>query len=261
LNQSLVDFLQSFLDAHAGYRISNRVATANLAVFYVGAVAIAIAVCANSFINVNAFSLHGMYRLRLVRAFLGASNFGRNADRFTNFDKSDNFPQKELRSLQDAPIHVVNTTLNLVNTRNRAWQQRKAESFTFTPFRAGSWRVGYAATSSFGSEDGVSLGTAMAISGAAFNPNMGYNSSPLVTLLMTLFNARLGWWLPNPGLAHQRRPEGGQGQTFLAKSGPTFALASIFSEALGKTDDRRKWIQLSDGAHFENFGLYEMVLR
>ena len=39
----------------------------------------------------------------------------------------------------------------------------------------------------------------MAISGAAASPNMGYHSSPLVTFLMTLFNARLGWWLGNPG--------------------------------------------------------------
>jgi hypothetical protein len=261
LNQFLLEFVQNYLDFHPGFRVLNHVDTAHLAVFYVGAVAIAIAVCANGFINVNAFSLHGMYRLRLVRAFLGASNFGRDADRFTNFDKSDNFPQKELQSLGNAPVHVVNTTLNLVSTRNKAWQQRKAESFTFTPFRAGSWRLAYAATESFGGEDGVSLGTAMAISGAAVNPNMGYNSSPLATLLMTLFNTRLGWWLPNPGWAHRRKLEGDKQQKFLAKSGPSFALASIVSEALGKTDDRRKWIQLSDGAHFENFGLYEMVLR
>ena len=27
------------------------------------------------------------------------------------------------------------------------------------------------------------------------------------------------------------------------------------------TDDTYRWIELTDGAHFENFGLYEMVLR
>ena len=96
------------------------------------------------------------------------------------------------------PSHVVNTALNLVHVRKRAWRQPKAESFTFTPFQCGSWRLGYVATCSYGNVHGLTLGTAMAISGAAFNPNMGYNSSPLVTLLMTLFNARLGWWLPNP---------------------------------------------------------------
>ena len=53
-------------------------------------------------------------------------------------------------------------------------------------------------TEAYAGADGVTLATAMAISGAAFNPNMGYHSSPLVTLLMTFFNVRLGWWLPNP---------------------------------------------------------------
>jgi hypothetical protein len=29
----------------------------------------------------------------------------------------------------------------------------------------------------------------------------------------------------------------------------------------GMTDDTYRWIELTDGAHFENLGLYEMVLR
>jgi hypothetical protein len=233
----------------------------NFAIVILGAGVFIIALFANYCVNVNVFSLHSMYRLRLVRAFLGGSNFGRNADRFTNFDQNDNLPQSKLKSLKEAPIHVVNTTLNLVNTQKKAWQQRKAESFTFTPFTAGSWRLGYVSTDCFGGQSGITIGTAMAISGAAFNPNMGYNSSPLVTLLMTLFNARLGWWLPNPGWAIQRKLPPDKARSYLVKPGPTFALASIVSEALGKTDDRRKWIQLSDGGHFENLGIYEMVLR
>ena len=233
----------------------------DVAIILLGGVAVLLAALANSCINVNTFSLHGMYRMRLVRAFLGASNFGRDADRFTNFDKTDNIPQSDLQLVPDAPIHVVNTALNLVDARKQAWQQRKAESFTFTPFQCGSWRLGYAPTTSYGALHGVTLGTAMAISGAAFNPNMGYNSSPLVTLLMTLFNARLGWWLPNPAWASRQHLGSGRAQRYLGKNGPTFALASIVAEALGKTDDRRKWIQLSDGGHFENLGLYEMVLR
>ena len=35
------------------------------------------------YININTFSLHGMYRDRLIRAYLGASNPKRNANRFT----------------------------------------------------------------------------------------------------------------------------------------------------------------------------------
>jgi hypothetical protein len=36
------------------------------------------------------------------------------------------------------------------------------------------------------------------ISGAAVNPNMGYNSSPVLAFIMSLFNVRLGAWLGNP---------------------------------------------------------------
>jgi hypothetical protein len=235
--------------------------TPNRAALMLFAAAVLIAVLANLFININTFSLHGMYRMRLVRAFLGASNFGRNPDRFTNFDREDNLSLSDPEASTDRPVHVINAALNMVKCQNLAWQQRKAESFTLTPLRCGSWRLGYQPTSRYGGLHGITLGTGMAISGAAFNPNMGYNSSPLVTFVMTLFNARLGWWLPNPAWAIDKVLSTPRKMRYLAKNGPTFGLASILSEALGNTSDRRKWIQLSDGGHFENLGLYEMVLR
>jgi hypothetical protein len=97
----------------------------------------------------------------------------------------------------------------------------------------------------------MSIGTAMAISGAAANPNMGYHSSPAVTFLLTLFNARLGWWLGNPG------PNGDH--TF-NRAGP-YSPQPIFDELLGRTTDTNAWVHVSDGGHFENLGLYEMVQR
>lgn len=244
-------------------------------------IAFLIAMLANEFINVNTFSLHGMYRMRLTRAYLGASNFARHADNFTDFDKSDNMHESDV-VYHGAPLHIINTALNVVATSNLAWQQRKAESFTFSPLSVGSWRLGYLPTSLYGGSRGVTLGTAMSISGAAFNPNMGYNSSPLVTLLMTFFNARLGWWLPNPiwpllqaqkanadnstlpasaltlkSLLQSSPSKAG----YLRSPGPTRALFTLIYEALGRTDDKYKWIELTDGGHFENLALYEMVMR
>jgi len=231
---------------------------ATLAVF---AAAALLAVFANMFININTFSLHGMYRMRLTRAYLGASNFARHPDSFTNFDSTDNIHEAGM-PCTDAPLHVINTALNLVATRNMAWQQRKAEPFTFTPISVGSWRLGYVPTKDYGGSAGVTIGTAMAISGAAFNPNMGYHSSPLVTLLMTFFNARLGWWLPNPLWPHRHKWTAiCKTRRFLRRNGPKWALMPLVNEALGNTDDSYKWIELSDGGHFENLGLYEMILR
>jgi hypothetical protein len=212
-------------------------------------------------ININLFSLQGMYRMRLMRAFLGASNTFRRENPFTHFDPKDTPYETELPSAPGAPLHVINTTLNLVGTTNPAWRQRKAESFTFTPVHAGSWRLGYVPARIYGGSRGVTLATAMAISGAAFNPNMGYQSSPLLSLLMTFFNLRLGYWLPNPKRPTSDRYLSTQNENFFSKSGPSFALIPLMEELLGKTDDTSRWIELTDGGHFENLGLYEMVLR
>ena len=150
-------------------------------------------------------------------------------------------------------MHVVNMALNLVGGDKLAWQQRRAESFTSTPLHSGSLFVGYRRTRDYGGKNGISLGTAVAVSGAAASSNMGYFSpSPFVTLALTFFNARLGWWLGNPGV---------HGAETFYRSHPHSALSPTLDEAFGQTDDRNPYVLLSDGGHFENLGLYEMVLR
>ncbi len=220
-------------------------------------------------IDTNMFSLHAMYRTRLIRAYLGASrpDGARDPNRFTGFDDGDNLHMRDLwpepapAGGNQRPLHVINATLNLVGGDNLAWQERKAESFTFSPLHCGSANVGYRptqddpndpASGGYAGGRGVSLGTAMAISGAAASPEMGYHSSPVLSLLMTFFNVRLGWWLGNPGHA---------GRAVYHRSRPKLSLNPIVAEALGRTDDRNKYVYLSDGGHFENLGLYEMVLR
>ena len=248
---------------------------------------------ANLLININRFSLHAMYRNRLTRAFLGASNYwdqepsdedeGGNEEggtasdegaenEFTDFDPEDNFPMRALwftasqaklgpiapAGIRWRPFHVINTTLNLASTRHLDWQQRKAASFTISPLHCGygseqlSDGGAFQRTEQYGDRNGgISLGTAMATSGAAVNPNMGYHTSPGVALLMTMFNVRLGWWLGNPNVSgHAYR-----------YAGPRFAFLPLAQEAFGQTSERRKNILLSDGGHFENLGLYEMVRR
>ncbi len=201
------------------------------------------------YVNINTFSLHGMYRDRLVRAFLGASNAERRASRFTGFSRTDDIPMSQLDPGQ-RPFHVVNLTLNLVAASRLAWQQRKAESFTVTPLHCGNHELGYRPSAEYGG--GITLGTAVALSGAAASPNMGYHSSPVVGFIMTLFNARLGSWLGNPGPP---------GESSWKRPGPLSAIRSLMKEALGQTSDRSEFIYLSDGGHFENLGLYEMVRR
>jgi len=208
------------------------------------------------FVDINRFSLHGAYRDRLIRAYLGASRGSRRRPNpFTGFDEDDNVEMVRLRG--NRPFHVVGMTLNLVAGKNLAWQDRKAETFTASPLHAGSFRLGYRSTMEYGQhrkrQARLSLGTALAISGAAASPNMGYQSSPVVTFLLALFNVRLGWWLGNPASP--------AGDRSYATPGPRFAPRPLFAEAFGLTDADHPYVYLSDGGHFENLGLYEMVLR
>ena len=200
------------------------------------------------FINTNDFSLHDLYRNRLVRAYLGASNHLRNANLFTGFSPCDDIPMHKLANVR--PLHIVNLNLNLVAGERLAWQQRKAASFSVSPLHCGSLEVGYRPSEQYGG--GITLGTALTISGAAASPNMGYHSSALLGFIMTLFNARLGAWLGNPGRA---------GAKTWKQAGPTSAFSSLVTEAFGLTNDQNEYVNLSDGGHFENLALYEMVRR
>ena len=149
-------------------------------------------------------------------------------------------------------LHVLNLTINLVSGRRLAWQERKAAPFSVSPMHSGSYYLGYRESRDYGGKDGISIGTAAAISGAAVSPNMGYSSSTLTALVLALFNMRLGWWLGNPGAA---------GTHTYRRAEPRFAMRSLLAEALGMTDDEQPYVYLSDGGHFENLGLFEMVLR
>jgi hypothetical protein len=226
------------------------------------AAATGVATLASYCVNINRFSLHALYRNRLVRAYLGASRQQRCPDLFTGFDNGDNvkaqylWPPKANEGRNTLRLfHVVNITLNLVKGTRLAWQQRKAESFTVSPLHSGTAYKGFRRSNEYAggtSGDGITLGTAMAISGAAASPNMGYHSSSSITLLLALFNVRLGWWLGNPGT---------EGERTYKEEGPNFAIRPLFDETFGLTTDENPWVYLSDGGHFENLGLYEMVRR
>lgn len=161
-------------------------------------------------------------------------------------------PVASQRLMSLAPLHMVNVALNLVSGDDPAWQERKAESFTVSALHSGSARLGYRDSRTYGGLRGISLGTAVTISGAAVSPNMGYHSSKALSFLMTLFNVRLGWWLGNPGPA---------GDKVCQMSHPASTVVPLLAEAFGFTDAYHKYVYLSDGGHFENLGLYEMVRR
>src|SRR2546423_7496412 len=232
--------------------------TSILALFALGLALFGIAMA--FLIDTNKFSLHAVYRDRLIRAYLGASNKQRDPNPFTGFDENDNIRMRELwkkEKFGQRLLPVVNVALNLVGGSKLAWQERLAESFTVSPLHCGSYHVGYRKTDGppgarYGGTEGVSFGGFISTSGAAGSPNMGYYSSPLLPFILTGVNVRLRAWLGNPGPAAGRTYHLGY---------PNFSVRPIFAEAFGLTNDINPFVYLSDGGHFENLGLYEMVLR
>ena len=198
----------------------------------------------------------------------------------------------KLPDCYDGPYPIWGTALNLTTGEDLAWQQRKAASFIYSPLYCGwdhvspqpqQWekpdadsgfrdteasrlaegddcKYAYRGTGSFMSDGrirtpytkrrcGPSVGTAMAASGAAISPNWGYHTSPAVAALLALFNIRIGWWTGNP----RRR-------TSWCRYAPG-AYYLITKELFGRADDASTYVYLSDGGHFDNLGIYEMVRR
>jgi len=240
--------------------------------------------------NINEFSLHHFYKNRLVRCYLGAGNAKvREPNHFTGFDPDDDFPIAKLVPwVAEEPSHIkkpalpyngpyaiVNATLNLNAGTELATQERKGDSFVFTPLYCG-FRPrlskedreeaqtspglsldGYCSTKGFFNTSGPGIGTAMGISGAAANPNWGYHTSAPIAFLLTIFNVRLGWWVGNPRVTKSFL----EGLTPSTRPGPLYGLLWLIWELLGQTTGRSKYVNLSDGGHFENLGLYELVRR
>ncbi|HZM88597.1 MAG TPA: hypothetical protein VFF31_18885, partial [Blastocatellia bacterium] len=200
----------------------------------------------------NAYSMHLFYKARLVRAYLGASNFNRlkQQKEITEAVAGDNVLLKEMRNCgRGAPYHLINTTLNLVASRDLATAQRSAASFVLSQLHCGSTRTGYRATGKY-MGGRLTLGTAVAVSGAATSPNMGSRTpTAALAMLMTLLNVRLGYWAPTPKNPDWKSPR--------ARLWPFYLLR----EFLSHTNDVSDYCYLTDGGHFDNTGLYSLVER
>ena len=247
-----------------------------LKVLYAGLGLFALAAALDLTVNINRFSMHALYRDRLVRTFLGAS---RNKDRatgdpgipegqekqfgervgspFHNFDAHDNPQLNWLKS--DAswranhwmPIFLFNASLNRTWHTSEPGRMAKAFSFSFSPFFCGSKFTGYCETEGYVSnEGGFTLGAAMATSGAALSSRSGRFDNRLLAFFLTLLNLRLGTWLGNPNNVKTR-----------VMAGPRSSSKAYLTELFGGSSERRDWIHLSDGGHFENLGTYELIRR
>ena len=150
---------------------------------------------------------------------------------------------------------------------------RFAESFTFTHAKSGGPRFTYQDTTRFEESRGpkgtaLTLPSIMAVSGAALAPLMGRFTFPPLRLLMALTNVRLGVWVRNPRHpsfdARPERPHGRLGRLWASvvegwrEPGALYVLREAIG---GLTLTKRRFIYLTDGGHWENLGLVELLRR
>ncbi len=231
--------------------IANAVLWSDGYVFAMFIVAAVIFLVAGFILDPNEYSLHGFYRDRLVRSYLGASNADTPApDSIWNI-RTDDLPLADtLIAVKaeggGAPFHIVNTAVNLFGSKDLRVQQRHCDSFVFTPLSCGSWATNYTST-----PPRLYLGTALSISGAAISSNAGLAThGAAIAALMTFFNMRLGYWFGNPRFACAQ-----------SSKRPPFAPKYLFAEGFSMTNEDQSFVNLSDGGHFDNLGLYELIRR
>jgi hypothetical protein len=98
----------------------------------------------------------------------------------------------------------------------------------------------------------LSLLSAVAMSGAAISPSMGKMTAKPLRFLMALANVRLGVWVPNP------RWVAADGENPVpSRPRPSY----LVRELLGLNNVDAKYLYVTDGGHYENLGLVELLRR
>ncbi|OAF02564.1 hypothetical protein AYJ54_26660 [Bradyrhizobium centrolobii] len=214
------------------------------------------------FLNVNANSLHQLYRDRLGSAFL----FGQK-DATGALEGADHFRFSDIIS-GASPYHLINAALNLPGSNFANRRGRNADFFIFSKRYVGSEATGYVDTRlAEKATDGLNVGTAMAISGAAAAPNMGMASMRPLSATIALLNVRLGRWIRHPLDIVKYADANLAERWWRGSAGPLHLLSEAFFKSGKAVTERRpgrRWagfLFLTDGGHIENLGIYELLRR
>lgn len=224
--------------------------------------------CFLGFINLS--SLQTMYGARLTRAYLGASNKRRfdpaqpKMD-VTEADASDDFTREAYyRNNHLGPAHLINVTINATTGTGDQLTQRDRQGLPMAVTPAGitvdglPWdcRTGHVAGMPPPAKvprrppPELSIGQWMGISGAAFSTGLGRGTSLGQAMLFTLINIRLGWWWNSGKRDAKKLSPLWRNQAYLQRE--------LRARFLGT--DGSHWY-LSDGGHFENTGVFELLRR
>ncbi|MDH5381849.1 MAG: patatin-like phospholipase family protein, partial [Cyclobacteriaceae bacterium] len=208
-------------------------------------------------VDLNMIDPHRIWRDRLMEAYMPDKDAVKE-NKWKPAKKADQaFMENMCNKNNPRPYHIINTNLILVGSGKSKFRNRGGDNFIISRLFCGSDATNYKSTSTFqkkGVRRGITLPTAIATSAAALNPNAGCSGegvtrNSIVSILLSLLNLRLGYWTTNPAKRAKYLP-------------PNFFFPGLFSEIFrfGLSEEKTN-IQLSDGGHFENLALYELIRR
>lgn len=208
--------------------------------------------------NVNYFGLNRMYRDRLMETFM-PDDESITSGKWKAASKADKTYLHEMCNTENSrPYHLVNCNVVLVGAKIAKYRGRRGDSFILSPLYCGSDATGWKKTSSYMHGlflSPLTLATAMSISAAAANPDAGVagrgaSTNQFVSTFMSIFNLRLGFWATNPNNKRAVFP-------------PNYLYPSMVSAIAfnGGLNEQSKAVELSDGGHFENLAVYELLRR
>ncbi len=215
------------------------------------------------------WSLQPFYRGRLRHAFASRR---RPDGSVAEVDTRDEPPLEQFAGT-DRPQLVVCTAMNVSGRPAPVRVGVPAYSFTFTPteiaFSAataedGGVRTYRAPTAWYGrlfqrwDTPRLAVMTAVGMSGAAVSPAMGRFDRGTTRALLALANVRLGMWMPNPRYAATPPPSFPDGKR---PGYPRRRIGYLFKEVFGVHDPEDLYVYVSDGGHWENLGLVELLRR
>ncbi|WP_438490144.1 hypothetical protein [Streptomyces sp. S186] len=208
-------------------------------------------------------SLHPFYRARLASAFAVRRRTDPDGEQLAvpyKFDESTPLPWYDRRH-PGFPQVIFAAAANLSGD-DRTPPGRHAVSFTLSHDYVGGPDVGYARTDVLWNRTrkvirkDLTVESAVAVSGAAFASAMGRQARAFQTLF-ALSNARLGTWLPNPGVLGVLWKN--DADWVLPPMPGIRRLPYLLREVSGRYPMDDRMLLVTDGGHYENLGLVELL--
>lgn len=245
------------------------------------------------FVHANQTSMFAYYRERLSHVFCVRRRVGRMGEVAVEpIPYADPIFLSSLKQLAHFPELIVCAALNISDRSTPTG--RRCDSFTFSRSMSGSPSIGLYSTESVevGERPGgvdITVPSLMAISGAALSPVMGRLTVRSLRFFLAFMNIRLGVWLPNPLLSagqersrgtatthhgkdrvgdsdRQRRPRStrssiGRAVDYVSSGWSQPGALYVLKEALGVMKLTDRYMYVTDGGHWDNLGLVELVRR